>query len=80
MKLIGEYKKTNLAFLCIGNNFTMGIDNAVIASDFIRCDKIIGMHYDTYGFIRIDHKEAKEKFANAGKELILMDIGETREI
>lgn len=77
MKLIGEYKNIDLAFLPIGNNFTMGIDNAVIAADFIRCDRIIGMHYDTFGFIKINHDEAKQKFANAGKELILMNIGET---
>jgi len=80
MKLIGDYKKMNFAFLPIGNNFTMGYDNAVIASDFIRCDKIIGMHYDTFDVIMIDHKEAKNKFEALGKELLLMKIGETREI
>ena len=77
MKLIGDYKNIDLAFLPIGNNFTMGIDNAVIAADFIKCDRIIGMHYDTFGYIKINHDEAKKKFSNAGKELILMNIGET---
>lgn len=77
MKLIGEYKSIGLAFLPIGSNFTMGVDNAIIASDFIRCDRIIGMHYDTFGYIKIDHNKAKQKFTNAGKELILMNIGET---
>lgn len=77
MKLIGDYKKIDLAFLPIGNNFTMGIDNAVIASDFIHCDKIIGMHYDTFGYIKIDHDEAFGKFAAAGKELILMSVGKS---
>jgi len=75
MKLIGDYKRLDVAFLPIGNNFTMGIDNAVIAADFIRCDLIIGMHYDTFEPIRIDKSEAHAKFAAAGKELILMDIG-----
>ncbi len=77
MKLIGEYKKINFAFLPIGNNFTMGVDNAVIASDFIRCDHIIGMHYDTFDTIKIDHADAVKKFELAGKELTLMKIGET---
>ena len=76
MKLIGDYKKIDFAFLPIGSNFTMGVDNAVIASDFIRCDRIIGMHYDTYDSIRIDQAEAKKKFDMAGKELTLMKIGE----
>jgi len=75
MKLIGDYKKIDIAFLPIGNNFTMGIDNAVIASDFIHCDKIIGMHYDTFSNIMIDQDEAFGKFAAAGKELLLMKIG-----
>lgn len=79
MKLIGDYKKMDVAFLPIGNNFTMGIDNAVIASDFIRCDRIIGMHFDTFDMIRIDHEEARKKFDAAGKHLSLMQIGQTME-
>lgn len=77
MKLIGNYKKINFALLPIGGNFTMNVDNAIIAADFIKCDKIIGVHYDTFGYIKIDHKEAKEKFNRAGKELILLEIGDT---
>ena len=80
MKLIGEFRKLDFAFLPIGDNFTMGIDNAIIASDFIRCNKIIGMHYDTFGYIRIDKKEAVEKFQRAGKELILLEIGKSTNI
>lgn len=77
MKLIGDFKKMHCAFLPLGNNFTMGIDNAVIASQFIRCDRIIGMHYDTFDAIRIDPNEAKRKFEHSGKELHLMSIGQT---
>lgn len=80
MKLIGDYKDIDIAFLPIGNNFTMGVDNAIIASGFIRCDRIIGMHYDTFGYIRIDHKEAIEKFNLAGKELLLMPVGDSIEL
>ncbi len=80
MKLIGDYKKMNFSFLPLGNNYTMGIDNAVIASEFIRCDTIIGMHYDTFNPIKIDHQEAIKKFEQAGKELHLMKIGETIEL
>ncbi len=79
MKLIGDYKKIDVAFLPIGSNFTMGIDNAVIASDFIHCDKIIGMHYDTFGYIKVDKEQAIKKFENAGNSLTLFNIGETKE-
>lgn len=77
MKLIGEYRKLNFSFLPIGDNFTMGIDNAIIASDYIKCNKVIGMHYDTFEFIKIDHSEAKNKFQLSGKELTLLSIGQT---
>ncbi|MFI5141171.1 MAG: metal-dependent hydrolase [Bacteroidia bacterium] len=77
MKLIGDYRHVKFAFLPIGDNYTMGIDNAIIATEFINCKDIIGMHYDTFDVIKINHEEATKKFANAGKKLSLMAIGET---
>lgn len=78
MKLIGEFRTLDFALLCLGDNFTMSVDNAIIAADFIKCRKVIGMHYDTFGYIKIDHEEAISKFSNQGKELTLMEIGEVR--
>ncbi|PZW39098.1 L-ascorbate metabolism protein UlaG (beta-lactamase superfamily) [Mesonia algae] len=80
MKLIPMRHDLDLAVLPIGDNFTMGVDDAVIASDFIECSKILGCHYDTFGFIEIDHKVAKEKFKMKKKELLLLEIGESIEI
>jgi L-ascorbate metabolism protein UlaG (beta-lactamase superfamily) len=77
MKLIGDYRKIHFAFLPIGDNFTMGVDNAIIATGFIKCNDIIGMHYDTFGFIKIDKAEAINKFNRQGKKLSLLEIGET---
>ncbi len=68
--------RLDFAILCIGDNFTMGPGDAVIASDFIQCDTIIGAHYDTFGYIRIDHEAAGEAFSKAGKVLYLPTIGE----
>ncbi|HRC15725.1 MAG TPA: metal-dependent hydrolase, partial [Bacteroidia bacterium] len=72
--------KLNVALLPIGDNFTMGADDAILASDFIKCNKVIGLHYDTFGYIKIDQEEAVRKFKEKGKELILMKIGETIEV
>lgn len=77
MQLIPHFAKLDLAILPIGDNFTMGPDDAIMASDFIKCNKILGVHYDTFGYIRIDHEAAKKKFSDAGKELILLEIGES---
>ncbi len=80
MKLIPLHNKIDLAILPIGDNFTMGIDDAVIASDFVACNKVLGVHYDTFGYIEIDHSEAKSKFSEKGKDLILLDIGESIDV
>lgn len=77
MKLIPLFTKLDLAILPIGDNFTMGVDDAILASDFIACDKILGVHYDTFGYIEIDHDEAKRKFFEKNKDLMLLDIGES---
>jgi len=66
----------DFAILPIGDNFTMGYDDAAIASEFIECDTIIGCHFDTFGYIEIDHKAAKAAFAAKNKRLILPTIGE----
>ena len=79
MLMIPHYGKLNFALLPVGGNFTMDADDAVIAAGIIGCDKIIGLHFDTFGYIKIDHAAAIEKFRVAGKELILPVIGETIE-
>ncbi|NNF76016.1 MAG: metal-dependent hydrolase [Flavobacteriaceae bacterium] len=80
MKLIPLQTKLDLAVLPIGDNFTMGIDDAILASDFVECDKILGYHYDTFGYIEIDHDLAKRKFFEKGKDLMLLGIGESLEL
>ena len=77
MKLIGEAYSIDFAFLPIGDNFTMDITDAVKAADFVKTNKIIGMHYDTFPYIKLDRKEAENVAANGKKELKLMDIGDT---
>ncbi|WP_418513751.1 metal-dependent hydrolase [Corallibacter sp.] len=80
MKLIPLRTKLDLAILPIGDNFTMGIDDAITASDFVECDKVLGYHFDTFGYIEIDHEEAKRKFFDKNKDLMLLEIGESIEL
>jgi len=67
--------KLDFAILPIGDNFTMGYKDAVISADFIECEKIIACHYDTFGYIKVDHEAAKEAFSRRQKELIFLEIG-----
>ena len=77
MKLIPLRTKLDLAVFPIGDNFTMDVEDAIIASDFVECDKILGCHYDTFGFIEINHEQAIKRFFDAGKDLMLLGIGES---
>lgn len=77
MQLIPRYAKLDFAIMPIGGNYTMNAEDAVIAAEFVQCDKVIGVHFDTFGVIAIDHEAARSSFSKAGKELILPNIGET---
>ncbi len=77
MQLIPKWAQISFAVFPIGDNFTMGIDDAIIASQFVNTKRVVGVHYDTFGFIKIDHQQAKTQFANAGIELNLIPIGES---
>jgi len=77
MKLLSELYNLDYAILPIGGNYTMDVDDAVIAANYIDCNKIIGVHYDTFHVIAIDSKTAVESFNRAQKTLLLPKIGET---
>ncbi len=79
MKLIGDEFTLDFAVLPIGDHFTMGASDAVRAAEFIHCDRVVGVHFDTFPPIEIDHDDAHAVFNAAGKELILLDIGDSVE-
>jgi len=80
MQLIPQWAKLNFAVLPVGDNFTMGYEDAVRAAKLIGCNNIVGVHYDTFGFIRIDHESAVSAFKGAGMTLHLLKIGQTTEL
>ncbi|MEP7320524.1 MAG: metal-dependent hydrolase [Saprospiraceae bacterium] len=80
MQLIPKFKKLKFAILSIGDNFTMGIEDSIEAAKMIECNTVIGVHYDTFGYIKIDRQAAIDRFIEAGITLHLPAIGETIEI
>ena len=78
MKLLVEQNgKFDLIVLPIGDNFTMGISEALTASDFLQCNTVLGYHFDTFDYIKINHQEAKNIFKHKNKQLLLLPIGES---
>jgi len=80
MKIIPKTTpKLDFCILPIGDNFTMGYEEALIASDYLNCDTIIAYHYDTFGYIVVDKDEVKKAFEENGKKIIFLNIGESIE-
>lgn len=77
MTLIPKWAELDFAVFPIGDDLTMGTDDAIEAANMVGVDQVIGVHYDTFGFIRIDKAASAEKFAQAGIQLHLPAIGET---
>lgn len=80
MQLIPRWAKVDFAVLPIGDNFTMDAEDAVAAAEFVQTKKVVGVHYDTFGFIKIDHHQARKHFSEKGLQLLLPAIGESVEI
>jgi L-ascorbate metabolism protein UlaG (beta-lactamase superfamily) len=77
MKLIGELDRIDVMLLPIGDNFTMGIDDAVKAVEFVNPGLAIPIHYNTFPLIKADPEEFKTKVTQIGKNCRVMSFGET---
>lgn len=81
MQLIPKWApQLDAAILPIGDNFTMDVADAIDAATMVGAQKVVGVHYNTFGYIVIDPENAKNDFKTAGKELLLPAIGETIEL
>ena len=77
MQLIGEMNgPLDVALLPIGDNFTMGIDDAVKATEFLGAGMNIPMHYDTFEPIRVDASEFVRKVEQRGGRARIIRPGE----
>lgn len=80
MKILADLYSLTYAILPIGGHYTMDVDDALIATKYLECDKVIGVHYNTFPPIQIDTKEAVAKFKRENKTLLLPGIGESIEL
>ncbi|HHL40491.1 MAG TPA: metal-dependent hydrolase [Deltaproteobacteria bacterium] len=80
MKLIGETNSIDCAMVPIGDNFTMGIDDAVRAVELIRPKVVIPMHYNTWDVIKADPEEFAARLSGGPAEVRVLKPGESTEI
>lgn len=76
MKLIAEMNGPfDAALLPIGDNFTMGITDAVKAAEFVDAGVAIPMHYDTFGWIEADPNEFVKRVQAGGRKAAVVRPG-----
>ncbi|MYL57893.1 metal-dependent hydrolase [Virgibacillus halodenitrificans] len=78
LKMYGDMNDIDLAFVPIGDNFTMGPEDALIATDWIKAKTVVPVHYDTFPVIKQDPEDFASKVKTGeGK---VMKIGEEMEL
>jgi L-ascorbate metabolism protein UlaG (beta-lactamase superfamily) len=78
MKLIGDMNDIDVAFLPIGDNFTMGPEDALVAADWVQAKTVVPIHYNTFPLIEQDPQAFVSKVKTGeGK---VMNIGEALEL
>ncbi len=75
MQLIPRWTTVDFAILPIGDNFTMGPEDAAMAANMVQTTKVIGVHYDTFPYIVIDKHATEKIFTDKQIDLILPEIG-----
>ena len=79
MKTIGEIYEPDVSILPIGGQYTMDIEHAVIASEWLNTSAVIPMHYNTFEAINVDVAEFERQIREKGKMPIILKIGQILE-
>lgn len=77
MQLIPDWVVPDFAVLPIGDNLTMGPEDAVATARLVKTKTVVGVHYKTFGLINLDIDSARSTFTKAGIDLKLPAVGET---
>ena len=75
MRRWGRSYDFDFVILPVGDNFTMGYQDAARAAKWLKAKRSIGVHFDSFPYIEIDHEAAKAAFAERESDLILPEIG-----
>ena len=74
MKLIGDKHDIDLAFIPIGDNFTMSPEDAVIAAKWLKPKTVVPIHYNTFPVIQQDPYKFIELLEDGNGRV--MEVGE----
>ena len=76
MKMIGEVYQPDIVMLPIGGKYTMDIEHAVKAAEWLGASEVIPMHYNTFDAISVDIADFERQIREIGKMPRVLKIGE----
>ncbi len=76
LKLTGQLNPIDYLLVPIGDNFTMGIDDAVMACSFVNPKCAVPMHYNTFDVVNADPEVFKQKLEDKGLNCQVMEFGQ----
>ncbi len=79
MKIIAELYQPDIAFLPIGDRFTMGPDTAAIAAKWLGVKQVVPMHYGTFPLLTGTPEQLEQHLSGSGIEVLKLKPGETAE-
>ena len=79
MKVIAELYKPDIAFLPIGDRFTMGPDTAAIAAKWLGVKQVVPMHFETFPQLTGTPEQLEQHLKGSGIEVLRLKPGETAE-
>jgi len=77
MKLFGEQFDIDYVILPVGDNYTMGPEDAILAVKFLKAKKLIPLHYNTWPVIAQDPAEIKKLADKEGIAVEIVGSGES---
>jgi L-ascorbate metabolism protein UlaG (beta-lactamase superfamily) len=80
MKLFGELFDIDYAIMPIGDNYTMGPDDALLAAKFLKAKHVIPLHYNTWPVIAQNAEDFKKSAGDKGIDVMIVKPGETIEL
>jgi L-ascorbate metabolism protein UlaG (beta-lactamase superfamily) len=77
MKLIGELYRPDIAFLPIGDRFTMGPDTAALAARWLGVKQVVPMHYGTFPLLTGTPQQLEKELSGSGIDVLVLNPGQT---
>lgn len=77
MELIGRTNDIDCALLPIGDNFTMGVEDAAMAADMLKAKIVVPMHYNTFDMIKQDPEVLKNELDGRPHRVEILKPGQS---